>query len=182
MGYAGSLAYSFLPELLEKLASTFPELKLELVEPTDSSYEELLFNYTTDLIFSRDAPENTLLEYKCLYSENVSLVVPENHPLNEQNFNGLEDVKEDKFILSGLHHTTFYASLQQIFKEHGFEPNIYIESDFGAMILSLVARGLGISILPNAFHSGPFPGVRFLELPHKVKLYVIWWKGDSSPV
>lgn len=183
IGYPGSVAYGFLPELLENIVEAIPELRIELVEPTDISYENLLLNYQMDLAFSRDKINNPLLQSECLYSESISLVVPDSHWLNEENFRGLEDVKGEKFILSGLHHTTFYASLlRQVFKECGFEPNVHIESDFGAMIVSLVARGLGISILPNAFLSSATPGVRFISLPYKVRLYVIWRKEDSSPI
>lgn len=181
IGYPGSIAYGFLPELITSIAHSLPELKVELEEPTDISFEQLLLNYQMDLAFRRDPAENPALQSICLYSEHLSLVVPENHPLNENNFSGFQDLKNEKFILSGLHHKTFYVtSLRQIFSDYDFSPNVYIESDFGGMILSLVARGLGISILPNSYSFSSLPDVRFINLPHKVNLYVIWRKEDKS--
>ena len=183
IGYPGSIAYGFLPDLITSIAHSLPELKVELVEPTDTSFEQLLLDYQMDLAFRRDPAENPALQSICLYSEHFSLVVPNNHHLDEQNFKGLQDVKEEKFILSGLHHKTFYvASLRQIFKDNAFEPNVHIESDFGGMIISLVSKGLGVSILPNSFSFSAHPGVRFIKLPHQVNLYVIWRREDKSPV
>ncbi|AHM61135.1 LysR family transcriptional regulator [Flammeovirgaceae bacterium 311] len=183
IGYPGSIAYGFLPELISGIAQSLPELKVELVEPTDISFEQLLLNYQMDLAFRRDPAENPALKSICLYSEYFSLVVPKNHHLNEENCKGLQDVKDEKFILSGLHHKTFYvSSLRQIFDDYSFKPKVYIESDFGGMILSLVARGLGVSVLPSSYTYSALPDVRFINLPHKVNLYAIWRKEDPSPV
>nr|WP_255651114.1 LysR family transcriptional regulator [Cesiribacter sp. SM1] len=183
IGYPGSVAYGFLPELIAGIARSLPELKVELVEPIDISFEQLLLNYQMDIAFRRDPAENPALQSVYLYSEHFSLIVPNNHPLTEQNFQGLQDVKDEKFILSALHQKTFYVtSLRQIFNDYDIEPNVYIESDFGAMILGLVAKGLGVSILPNSYCYSAQPGVRFINLPYKANLYVTWRKDDVSPV
>ena len=183
IGYPGSIAYGFLPELIASISQSLSALKVELVEPTDISFEQLLLSYQMDLAFRRDPAENPALQSICLYSEYFSLVVPKNHHLNEENCQGLQDVKDVKFILSGLHHKTFYVtSLRQIFNDYSFKPKVYIESDFGGMILSLVARGLGVSVLPSSYSFSKLSDVHFINLPDKVSLYVIWRKEDSSPV
>jgi DNA-binding transcriptional LysR family regulator len=183
IAYPGSVAYGFLPELVASIAQVLPELRIELVEPVDISIEESLLGYKIDLALRREDAENPALQSVCLYSENLALVVPENHPLQAQTFTGFEELKDEKFILSALHHNTVYVSLlRQVFREYDFEPNVHIESDFGAMILSLVAKGLGISILPGSYSFSTFAGVRFIKLPHNVSLYATWRKNDTSPV
>ncbi|WP_347158725.1 LysR family transcriptional regulator [Pontibacter chitinilyticus] len=183
IGYPGSIAYSFMPELITSISHTLPELKLELVEPTDISFEQLLLNYQMDLAFRRDPAENPSLQSSCLYSEPFALVVPLHHHLNEQNFIGLQDLEHEKFILSNLAQTTFYtASLRQILEDHHFKPNVYIETDFGGMILGLVSRGLGVSILPYSYAFSALPNVRFIPLPYTVNLYATWRRDDKSPV
>lgn len=183
IAYPGSIAYGFLPALVSAIANALPEVKLELVEPTDVSIEQLLLNHQLDLALRRDPAENPALKSLTLYAEHFSLIVPQHHPLNQQNFTSLTDVKEEKFILSGLHHKTYYvASLQQLFRDYSFEPNVHIESDFGAMVLGLVARGLGVSIMPSSYASSAPPGVRFINLPQKTNLYAAWRKDDHSPV
>ncbi|WP_017730567.1 LysR family transcriptional regulator [Nafulsella turpanensis] len=183
IGYPGSIAYSFMPELLTSISRIQPELKIELVEPTDTSFEQLLLNYQVDMAFRRDPAENPSLQSSCLYSEPFALVVPLNHPLDEQNFTGLHDLKNEKFILSNLAQTTFYtSSLRQMLEEYEFTPNVYIETDFGGMSLALVSRGLGVTILPYSYSFSALPNVRFIPLPYKMNLYVTWRKNDHSPV
>ncbi|WP_240773453.1 LysR family transcriptional regulator [Pontibacter sp. SGAir0037] len=183
IGYPGSIAYSFMPKLITSISHTLPELKVELVEPTDISFEELLLNYQMDLAFRRDPAVNPSLQSTSLYSEPFALVVPSNHHLTEQTFTGLQDLKDERFILSNLAQTTFYtSSLRQIFEDHSFTPNVYIETDFGAMVLGLVSKGLGVSILPYSYSFSANPNVRFIMLPYQVNLYATWRRDDKSPV
>lgn len=183
IGYPGSIAYGFLPALVSAIANSLPEVKLELVEPTDLSFEQLLINHQLDLAFRRDPAENPSLTSVILYSEHFSLIVPEANPLNQEVFKSLEQVKDEKFILSGLRHNTYYVSnLRDIFRDYNFQPNVHIESDFGGMILSLVAKGLGVSIMPSSYASSAPAGVKFINLPQKTTLYAAWRKDDNNPV
>ncbi|RYY85222.1 MAG: LysR family transcriptional regulator [Chitinophagaceae bacterium] len=183
IAYPGSIAYGFLPALISAIAQQLPEVRIELVEPTDVSVEQLLLNYQLDLALRRDPAENRSLESVMLYSEHFALIVPEQHPLTTENFHSLDQVRHEKFILSGLHQQTYYVnSLRELFRTYGFEPNVHIESDFGGMILSLVTRGLGVSLMPSSYASSAAPGVRFINLPQKTNLHAAWRKGDASPV
>jgi DNA-binding transcriptional LysR family regulator len=183
VGYPGSTTYAFLPELIAYLAEHLPEVKIELIEPTDISFESLLLNYQMDIAFRRDPAENGALSSVPLYEEPFALIVPADHHLNESNFTSLQQVKDEPFILSGLHHKTQYvASLRQLFSLYGFEPDVRIESDFGGMVLSLVARGLGVSVMPSSYARNAPPDVRFLPLPHHTRLYAAWRKDDGSAV
>ncbi|MFD3000449.1 LysR family transcriptional regulator [Pontibacter toksunensis] len=183
IGYPGSIAYGFMPELITSISRTLPELKVELVEPTDVSFEQLLLSYQMDMAFRRDPAENPSLQSTCLYSEPFALVVPSSHHLHEQNFSGFQDLENEKFILSNLAQTTFYTScLRQIFEDYSFTPDVRIETDFGGMVLGLVSKGLGVSILPHSYSFSALPNVRFITLPYKMNLYVTWRKNDNSPV
>ncbi|MBX0333376.1 LysR family transcriptional regulator [Pontibacter sp. HSC-14F20] len=183
IGYPGSIAYGFMPDLITSISKALPELKVDLVEPTDISFEQLLLNYQMDMAFRRDPAENPALQSECLYSEPYALVVPQNHRLTEQNFTGMHDLQNDKFILSNLAQTTFYtAGLRQIFEDQRFIPDVRIETDFGGMILGLVSKGLGVTILPYSYSFSALPNVRFITLPYQTNLYVTWRKYDNSPV
>lgn len=176
--YPGSIAYEFLPKFLEVLSNNLPDLKIELTEPTDENHEKLLLNFQTDIAFSRDKIKNANIDSQKLYSEPICLVVPKNHRLNKKNLTGLEN---EKFIISGLHQTTFFASLlRSWFSKNGIEPKTIIESDFGGMIINLVSKGLGISILPLSFKSAQVENVEFIELEETIDLYINWRKKEQN--
>ena len=183
IGYPGSIAYSFMPRFIADISRNLPDLRMELVEPTDVHMEQLLLDYKMDMAFRRDPTENPALQSICLYSEPFALAVPSDHHLNEENFTGLQDIKNEKFILSNLGQATFYtSSLRQMFRDYKFDPDVYIETDFGGMGLGLVSRGLGVTILPFSYSYSDLPKVRFMALPYKMNLYVAWRKNDESPV
>jgi DNA-binding transcriptional LysR family regulator len=182
IAYPGSIAYGFLPEVLLAISKELPELHIELLQPEDVVFDNLLLNYEIDLAFRREASGNPVLTSHCLYSENFALVVPKDHRLTSKNFKGLHQLTDEKFIISGLHHKTYYVeSLQAIFTASNFTPKVHIESDYGSTILSLVAKGLGVSIMPVSYEFSANPGVRFIRLPHQTKLFATWRRDDTNP-
>lgn len=183
IAYPGSITYNFLPDLLKTLHKELPDLKVELTEPTDKTHVTLLLDFSIDLSFSRDKIEHPNVLSQKLYSEPVCLVVPANHRITKSNFTDLRDLQSDNFIISSLHHTTYFSSLlRSIFARHGFEPHTLVESDFGSMILALVARGLGVTIIPQSFKYAGIADVRFIELDDEVDLYVTQRKTDDNKV
>lgn len=179
--YPGSITYKFLPNFLEYLKSKLPDLKLELTEPTDEGHEKLLLEYKTDIAFSRDKINNSSIDSLKLYSEPICLVVPKNHWLNKDSLKNMNKLKDENFIISGLHQTTFFASLlRSLFDKYGFNPKTTIESDFGGMILNLINRNLGISILPLSFKYAKTSDLRFVELDEKIDLYINWRKDELN--
>ena len=181
ISYPGSIAFSYLPPFLEKLNTTLPDLKLELTEPTDENHEKLLLEYETDIAFNRDEIKNTHITSHKLFSESICIVVPTNHWLTEKNLGNFNDLKDEKFIISGLHRSTYFPSLlRDLFNKNGFEPKTVIESDFGGMILNLVAQELGISILPYSYTFSKAQNVRFIKLNEEIDLFINWRKSDPN--
>lgn len=176
--YPGSIAYEFLPRFVETLNVHLPELKLELTEPNDENHEVLLLDFKADIAFSRDQINHAYIDSTKLYSEPICLVVPKNHRFIGQELTGLQD---EHFIISGLHRTTYFATLlRSWFTKHEIEPKTTIESDFGGMILNLVSKGMGISILPLSFKAANVPNIEFIELDETIDLYINWRKKEVN--
>ncbi|MBU2938944.1 LysR family transcriptional regulator [Lacinutrix sp. C3R15] len=181
ISYPGSIAFSYLPKFLSILNTNMPDLKLELMEPTDENHEKLLLDYKTDIAFNRDEIKNAHINSLKISSEPICLVVPNNHWLNNETIKNLRALKNEKFIISGLHQNTFFATLlRNLFNKHDMEPKTVIESDFGGMILNLVSKELGISILPYSFKFANTQNVKFIELEEQINLYVNWRKQEPN--
>jgi DNA-binding transcriptional LysR family regulator len=72
--------------------------------------------------------------------------------------------------------------LQQIFTGYDIEPHIRFESDFGSVIMSLVGKELGVSVVPFSYSYANHPGIRFIKLPFEVPLYLHWRKEEENAV
>ncbi|SIP91918.1 LysR substrate-binding domain-containing protein [Maribacter ulvicola] len=181
ISYPGSIAFSYLPLFLNVINEDLPDLKLELTEPTDERHEKLLLNYETDIAFNRDVINNIHISSFKINTEPICLVTSEKHWLTEKTIINLKDLKDENFIIAGLHKTTYFSSLlRNLFLKNEFEPKTVIESDFGGMILNLVAQELGISILPYSYKFSNVPGVQFIELNEKIDLFINWRKTDPN--
>lgn len=181
ISYPGSIMYNILPNLLEIIKTNLPDLKLDLAELTDESHQKLLLNYDTDIAFSRDNIQHANIESLKLSTEPICIAVPNDHWLGKDSINNIERLQHENFIISGLHKTTFFSYLlRNLFNQLGFEPKISIESDFGGMILNLVSKGIGISILPHSFKHANFNNVRFIDLEQTIDLYMHWRKNEVN--
>ncbi|MEQ3664725.1 MULTISPECIES: LysR family transcriptional regulator [unclassified Olleya] len=181
ISYPGSITFSLLPNFLGLIKTNLPDLKLELAELTDENHEKLLLNYKTDIAFSRDSISHINIQSLKLFTEPICIAVPFDHWLNTDTVNNIDKLQHENFILSGLHQTTYFSSLlRNLFNQYGFEPKISIESDFGGMILNLVSKGLGISILPHSFKYSKFNNVRFIDLDQQIDLYIHWRKNEVN--
>lgn len=183
IGHPGSITYSFLPDLLASITKRYPKLEVELIETVTSDLEDFLLNYKVNIGFKREPAESKQLNSKLLFRENFALAFADKHWLRSKGFKGLKALKNEKFILPSIKGKTKYAeTLRNIFRDNSFTPEIYLESDFGATILSLVSKNLGVSIMPVSYSRHSPRGVRFIELPYQTSLYALWRKSDDDPV
>ncbi|WP_165903821.1 LysR family transcriptional regulator [Hymenobacter gummosus] len=183
LGHVGSVAPQWLPRLLTAFAARCPQVQLELLEVGAAQSEQLLLTYQLDLGFWREPAQNPALESTAVFSEPLVLVLPAAHPVRAGTFTSLAALREERFILPSLGEEGAYGrALRQMFEGYGYEPQRTITSDFGATILSLVAAGLGVSVLPASYAGSPVAGLRFIPLPHHSTVYLTCRRNDPSAV
>jgi len=190
IGHVGSVAHSTLPELLDAVGRQYPKLTVGLSELPAEKISQALLEFQIDIGLRREGSTDKRLEAILLSKEPFALVLPDNHPLAlpedhplaSTAFQGMQPFKDEFFILPPLRNGDGYIeTLLNIFRQYGFYPKTRFESNFGATILSLVAKGLGISLLPSSYARLGAAGVRFIPIPHQVGLYLIFRRGDPNP-
>jgi DNA-binding transcriptional LysR family regulator len=183
LGHVGSVAYAWLPRLLAAFTARYPLVQLELLEIGAGESEQRLLTYQLDAGFWREPAQNPALVSEPVLSEPLALVVPAAHPVRAETFTTLAALRDEQFILPSLSEDGAYGrALRRMFESYGYLPRRSITSDFGATILSLVARGLGVSVLPMSYASSPVPGLRYLSLPHESTVYFTCRRADAGPV
>jgi DNA-binding transcriptional LysR family regulator len=183
LGHVGSVAYEWLPRLLAGFTARCPLVQLELLEVGAADSEPQLLTYRLDVGFWREPAQNPALVSTAVFSEPLVLALPAAHTLRPATFTSLATLRDEPFILPSLDEASAYGRvLRQMFDEYGFQPRRTITSNFGATILSLVAAGLGVSVLPASYAGSPVPGLQFIRLPHHSTVYLTHRRDEPSAV
>lgn len=183
INHPGSISYDMLPELVSKVSSVYPDVKVELIQIKQNQEIEMLKAYELDLSYSRLLYEDELLTSRLIRHDSLALVVPESHPIVTEAHITSDALQHERFILSTLTDgETYQLKLEEIFTRYDLTPEIRFESDFGSVIMSLVEKGLGISIIPFSYSYANHPGIRFIKLPFDVPLYLHWRKEEENAV
>lgn len=184
IGYPGSALYSILPEVLCLLQRKLPLVDGILTEMAEVKVLETLVNGHTDICFSREEVyDHPNICQRKVFSEPLALVVPEQHIITEENFKSIAQCREEGFIFPYMADWQLYRQLiYGIFSQEGFVPRIAYESNFGATIMRLVEKNLGISILPLSYRMGSSLKLRFIPLKTQTTLYMVWRTNDHTPI
>lgn len=184
INHPGSISYDILPDLLRRVSDALPDVKVELMQVKHSQEIDMLKRYEIDVCYSRHLYENEeLLTSKLVRHDSLALVVPEVYPIATVADITADALRHERFILTTLTDgETYQMRMHQFFATYGIEPEIRFESDFGSVIMSLVERKLGVSIMPFSYSHSNHPGVRFIALPVDVPLYIHWRKHEENAV
>lgn len=103
IGFLGSAMQNVIPELLLKLQKAHPELHTTLEELSNRAQINGLLNNELDLGFVRLGSVPQGLVSLPVFDDTFSLVLPNNSPLNANNFKGMHQLAAAQFILFALH-------------------------------------------------------------------------------
>ncbi|PXX64528.1 MULTISPECIES: LysR family transcriptional regulator [unclassified Pseudomonas] len=167
IGYHSALFEANLPQLLRHYFSTFPEVKVSLVDAGIRAQFDKLLEHKLDLAFARvfqDHLPDRLRTHPFSQSRLV-LLIPDNHELAEGFTGELATLRHEKFVflqdVAGIGLTSH--TLQACRKNQLHPQNImYVPSLMS--IPGLVAAGIGLSIVPETITRLTMPGLRIVPL------------------
>ncbi|HMP30734.1 MAG TPA: LysR substrate-binding domain-containing protein, partial [Saprospiraceae bacterium] len=185
IGYVGSCIHTFLPQLLDKIASTFPKIHWYLSELTSIIQEREIKDGNLDLAFVRNPELDAACEYHIIFTEPFAFVLPGAHPITAQNFDGVYQFANEKFILpSKADGKAYYELPLSICYDAGFCPNIVHESVHGHTVMKLVEHNFGITLLPLSFQQFSNENVKFIPLDYilqRSEITMMWKKSNKNP-
>ncbi|MFB0947239.1 MAG: DNA-binding transcriptional LysR family regulator [Spirosomataceae bacterium] len=184
IGYVGSCIHTFLPDCLTTLHDTFPSIQTYLSEMTSASQFSAVLKSELDVAFLRNPPSHKRIEQRMVFQETFSLVLPKKHWLSPENFEGMQQVSDENFILPTKSDGENYHRLQwSICEDAGFSPTIAHETVHGQTVLRLIEHNLGLSLLPTSFQTVTNAAVKFIELkniPQRAEISMIWDTQNSN--
>lgn len=186
IGFVGSAMQEVIPGLLIKLKEQFPKIHTSLEEMSNTDQLFAIEHNQLDIGFIRSNQISDGIAIKKIFEDNFSVVVPADHPLNNDTFENLSQLSDETFILfSSDYSRNYYDKVMSIFDDSGFTPKVSHKSVHANTIFRLVENGLGISIVPTSLQHGFDLNVKFLELKkvrQRTTLSVIWKEKSKNPM
>lgn len=155
LGYVGSALYGRLPDTIRTFRHARPDVRLELREATTAAQIVGLLNGTLDAaIIIPPLADAEGIELHGFDHDRLCMALPIDHPLLRQDRLTLADLADEGFVLwpmiegRGFHHQVI-----RLCAHAGFAPQVTQEAHGMHAVLSLVAVGAGVSIVPESMAS-----------------------------
>jgi DNA-binding transcriptional LysR family regulator len=182
VGFYGSAAISLLPDVLKAFAVRQPAVDVSVQELLFSEVDDVLGG-TIDLAFTRLLPEQTQSEVEILSREPRVVALPRQHALANHAATTFADLREESFVINPMVESEGPPArwlAEQ--RRHGLPGRIAAEAASIQEILTLVASGRGICLVPAVVaRHYPREDIRYVEVsdadPAVVSL--VWRTGDQ---
>ncbi|MEH2323902.1 MAG: LysR family transcriptional regulator [Nostoc sp.] len=182
-----SIINSVLPNVLQAFRSHRPDVELVLSELAPNEQIQQLLDYRIDIGFDFLPNDNHPdLESITILSEPLVIALPESHPLVAKSQIPLKALANESFVLPSPKVVHFYKQIinfcEQVF---GHELKVVQEATWMLTVLSLVAGGVGVSLLLKNAQNIQRQGVVYRPIEGKnlkIGIVALWRRDDQSTV
>jgi DNA-binding transcriptional LysR family regulator len=187
VGFTGSSTYALLPTLAAALRSALPGVLLDLHgEQLTPAQVAGLLEGTLDLGLLRPPVRQRELAVEVIRWEPLIAVIPQAHPLAAADAVRVEKLSAEPFISYPSHfRSVLHDAIEETCAAHGFLPRVAHEVSETATLVSFVAAGLGVSLVPESTRHMTVDGAVYRPLAGDtttVELAVAWRRDDVTPV
>lgn len=179
IGTFTSVSRNLLPPKMKAFKHRYPQVRFVLRQGEYTSIPQWIRQGDIDFGFvNQDAVEG--LETRLLYEDHMLAVLPQGHPLEQEERLTLRQLSREPLILldEGEH-----SVLLDAFRQAGLTPNLAYEVYDDYSILSMVRQGLGISVLYEKVVAGFEQGLSLrpiLEAPRR-RVALSWLSWETMP-
>jgi DNA-binding transcriptional LysR family regulator len=147
LGATGMTLAHLLTPILATFIAAHPSVKLDLIEREDDRLEEAVISGELDCAVITSWG-HTRAASKHLFSEEILLVVPRNHPLASRTVVSLKMLEHESIVLPTERMNTSRV-LADAFSRAGFEPRFTLRANYPELLKKLAQMGFGVTLLPS---------------------------------
>ncbi len=166
LSFVPSAALDVLPPIFKRFQRDYPTVQLRLTADNTRRQLQSLRNGESDLALVvgpvHDIRDLTIVDLK---SQKFALAVPAGHPLAERERVQLRELARESFIaFPSSEGAGFATALSEACQSAGFLPRVVQEASQMQAIVTLVAGGLGIALVPESMRRLRMEDVVFIDL------------------
>lgn len=183
IGIFSSLASGFLSELLRAYDRDHAQVRIELIDGDPADHVSEIRQLRRDVAFMTGTSQWSDCEIEQLWSEQVFVVLPSDHPLCGKVELDWRDLVGERFIVSdGAPGSEIHDYIVQRLADLGRHPEIHTHYVGRDNLLSLVAIGRGVTVMSEAGTAARFPGIVYRRLANEVLPFcAVWSPRNDNP-
>lgn len=185
LGLTGTASFSHLPAIARVVKRELPGVALEISADllTPAQCERLRAG-TLDLGVLRPPAAGDDITLRPLDVEPLVLAVPADHRLAAEPVVAMTDLRSEPFVAYSARDSAVNEAVLRSCRAAGFVPHREHEAPGTAVLLALVAAGLGIAVVPASVRALPLDGVVFRDLldAGSVELALAHRTDEENPV
>jgi DNA-binding transcriptional LysR family regulator len=184
IGFSTSAAPEVLPRILRKYHALFPDVVVELLEITTVKNTESLLQSAMSVAVIRSPTflSHELFCFETIQRERFVVALPDSHPLAKQKCVRIKTLASEPLIVPPLQPGWGYAdSIFQIFRDYEIVPRITQEATGALSVVTLVAGGYGVALVPASLSNLRLPGVSYRPIKGRCRTsdLTLVWQRDS---
>lgn len=182
VAFSGTATYRLMPTIVQAARRNMPGLRLSVQgEMLTPEMEIALEEQRVDVAVLRPPIRSNQLSLKFLEKDELVVALPEDHELASRGLLDLADLAEEPFITYRMNSAVSNISTEAC-QRAGFSPHIVQETQETSTLLSFVASGMGVALVPTARQMFALQGIVFRQLRDapEVDLAVAWKTGSET--
>jgi DNA-binding transcriptional LysR family regulator len=165
VGFTDSAALGGLVEIVRAYRAAYPDVHLDLISGTSQGQIDALERDAVDVALVRGPAASATARTITVRREPFVVALPADHPLTRRQTVAVRALRGEPFILFPRHLApAFHDVVIALCQRAGFSPDVRHESAEYQTILSLVAAGLGLTIVPASVRNVKVSGVVYRAL------------------
>src|ERR1700733_13751690 len=150
IGFVSTAGSEIVPNIVRQFRESSPDVEFSLRNILTKEQVELLETGSLDIGFLRQPiGQHSALDVVTVHRERLVLVVPSSHKLAKRKRVRLREVASQDFVMyERTYAPGFHDSIVGILRDAGIVPNVSQTAGEIPTLISLVASGMGIAILP----------------------------------
>lgn len=184
VGLVSSMLYRGLPRLLRDFQAAHPRLRVVVRELGSQDQMLELAHGQLDAGFVHTVRTPPELKRELFSSEPFVCCLPAGHALARSRRLALRRLQEEPFVMfSRTVSPDYYERVLAICSDAGFYPEVRHEAHHWLSVVSLVAQGLGVALVPAALKASGLPGAAFVTIEPSTarsEVFCVWRGSDDS--
>jgi DNA-binding transcriptional LysR family regulator len=184
IGFVGAMLYRGLPQALRAFQASHPAVRISLAELNSAEQITDLLHDRLDLGFMHTARLPQDLASRLLLTEPFVACLPTHHALARQRVLEVGALRDQPFVLfARAASPDYHERLLAICAQAGFLPEVRHEVRHWLAVVSMVAQGLGVALVPQAMQRSALKGAVFRPLDGvtaQSEAYGVWRPGPQN--